>query len=511
MNKIGNYIHGKHVPILSTEELSVFDPSTGEECAKVGLSNLEDFNQAIESSKKISKEWSNTTPLKRSRILSKYKDLIDSNIDKLAEIISKEHGKTLEDSKGSITRGLEVVEFACGIPHLLKGEFSQNVGTSIDSWSIRQPLGICAGITPFNFPAMVPMWMYPISIACGNTFILKPSEKDPSCATRLAELFSEAGLPDGVLNVVNGDKAIVDLILESKDISSVSFVGSTPIAKYIYEQSAKNLKRVQALGGAKNHLVVMPDANLNQAVDGIIGAAYGSAGERCMAVSVAVAVGDIADKLVQQIHLKSQQLIVAPWTYKELIEEDSETGEKFYKTADMGPVISKEHKEKIENYISQGVKEGAKLIEDGRNFKLQGYENGYFIGPTLFDNVTKDMTIYKEEIFGPVLSVVRAQNYEEALNLVNDHQLGNGTSVYTSDGEIDRHFTTNSKIGMVGVNVPIPVPMAFHSFGGWKQSLFGAHSMHGIEGINFYTKLKTITSRWPDSIKVGPEFKMPTN
>jgi malonate-semialdehyde dehydrogenase (acetylating)/methylmalonate-semialdehyde dehydrogenase len=311
--------------------------------------------------------------------------------------------------------------------------------------------------------------------------------------------------------VINGDKAIVDLILESKDISSVSFVGSTPIAKYIYEQSAKNLKRVQALGGAKNHLVVMPDANLNQAVDGIIGAAYGSAGERCMAVSVAVAVGDIADKLVQQIHLKSQQLIVAPWTYKELIEENSETGEKFYKTADMGPVISKEHKEKIENYISQGVKEGAKLVEDGRNFKLQGYENGYFIGPTLFDNVTKDMTIYKEEIFGPVLSVVRAQNYEEALNLVNDHQLGNGTSVYTSDGEIARHFTTNSKIGMVGVNVPIPVPMAFHSFGGWKQSLFGAHSMHGIEGINFYTKLKTITSRWPDSINVGPEFKMPTN
>jgi len=343
---------------------------------------------------------------------------------------------------------------------------------------------------------MVPMWMYPISIACGNTFILKPSEKDPSCAIKLAELFSEAGLPDGVLNVINGDKVVVDLILESKDISSVSFVGSTPVAKYIYEKSAKNLKRVQALGGAKNHLVVMPDANLNQAVDGIIGAAYGSAGERCMAVSVAVAVGEIADQLVEKIHKSTQKLKIAPWT-----DNDS----------DMGPLISKEHLDKVVNFIEVGVKEGATLIADGRDCSLQGYENGYFLGPTLFDNVTKDMTIYKEEIFGPVLSVVRAQNYEEAINLVNNNQFGNGTSVYTSDGEIARHFTTNSKIGMVGINVPIPVPMAFHSFGGWKQSLFGAHSMHGTEGINFYTKLKTITSRWPDSIKVGPEFKMPTN
>ena len=495
MNEIKNYIHGNHIA-NSSKILPVFNPSTGEECAKVVLSNLEDFNQAIESSKNIVKEWSNTTPLKRSRILSKYKDLINININKLAEIISQEHGKTLEDAKGSITRGLEVVEFACGIPHLLKGEFSQNVGKNIDSWSIRQPLGICAGITPFNFPAMVPMWMYPISIACGNTFVLKPSEKDPSCAIKLAELFSEAGLPDGVLNVINGDKVVVDLILESKDISSVSFVGSTPVAKYIYEKSAKNLKRVQALGGAKNHLVVMPDANLNQAVDGIIGAAYGSAGERCMAVSVAVAVGEIADQLVEKIHQNTQKLKIAPWT-----DNDS----------DMGPLISKEHLAKVVNFIEVGVKEGATLIADGRDCSLQGYENGYFLGPTLFDNVTKDMTIYKEEIFGPVLSVVRAQNYEEAINLVNNNQFGNGTSVYTSDGEIARHFTTNSKIGMVGINVPIPVPMAFHSFGGWKQSLFGAHSMHGTEGINFYTKLKTVTSRWPDSIKVGPEFKMPTN
>ena len=495
MKKIENYIHGK-ITSNSKKELSVFDPSTGEETAKVILSGVDDFNNVIQSAKKSQFEWLKITPLKRSRILAKYKTLIENNIQELAELVSKEHGKTLEDAKGSVTRGLEVVEFACGIPHLLKGEFSENVGTNIDSWSIRQPLGICAGITPFNFPAMVPMWMYPISIACGNVFILKPSEKDPSCSIRLAELFTEAGLPDGVFNVIQGDKTIVDLILQSPCIDAVSFVGSTPVAKYIYEQSAKHSKRVQALGGAKNHLVVMPDSNLNQAVDGIIGAAYGSAGERCMAVSVAVAVGEIADELVEQINNKAQTLKVAPWT-------DSE--------ADMGPVISKEHKEKIENYIEIGIKEGAKLISDGRNLNIQGYENGYFLGPTLFDDVNKDMTIYKEEIFGPVLSVIRAKNYEEAIKLVNENNFGNGTSIYTSDGEIARHFTSNSKIGMVGVNVPIPVPMAFHSFGGWKQSLFGDHSMHGLEGVHFYTKLKTVTSRWPKSIQEGPEFVIPTH
>ena len=495
MTKIKNYIHGKSVA-SSDKELSVFDPSTGEKISSVVLSNSNDFKDTIDSSKKSQKEWANITPLKRSRIISNYKNLIEKNIDNLAELVSREHGKTLDDAKGSVTRGLEVVEFACGIPHLLKGEFSQNVGTNIDSWSVRQPLGICAGITPFNFPAMVPMWMYPISIACGNSFILKPSEKDPSCAIRLAELFSEAGLPDGVFNVINGDKEVVDMILESDEISAVSFVGSTPVAKYIYEKSAKNLKRVQALGGAKNHLVVMPDANIDQAVDGIMGAGYGSAGERCMAVSVAVAVGNVADELVEKIYNQTQKLKVAPWTDLE---------------SDMGPVITQEHKEKIENYISIGEKEGAKLIADGRNYQIQGYENGYFVGPTLFDNVTKDMIIYKEEIFGPVLSVVRASNYEEALSLVNNHAFGNGTSIYTSDGEIARNFTTNAKIGMVGVNVPIPVPMAFHSFGGWKQSLFGDHSMHGMEGVHFYTKLKTTTSRWPKSIQEGPEFKMPTN
>ena len=495
MRKITNYINGKS-SLISQNEQSVIDPSTGEEIAKVGLSNNEDFNQAIISAKKSQLEWSNTTPLKRSRIISNYKTLIEKNTQELAEIISKEHGKTIDDAKGSVTRGLEVVEFACGIPHLLKGEFSQNVGTNIDAWSVRQPLGVCAGITPFNFPAMVPMGIFPISIACGNAFILKPSEKNPSCSVKLAELFTEAGLPDGIFNVIQGNKEVVDLILNSPEIASVSFVGSTPVAKYIYEESSKNLKRVQALGGAKNHLVVMPDANIDQAVDGIIGAAYGSAGERCMAVSVAVAVGDVADELVNKIQIESQKLKVAPWT-------DTES--------DMGPVISREHKEKIENYISKGVEEGADLILDGRGYKIQGYENGFFMGPTLFDNVNKSMTIYKEEIFGPVLSVIRANDYEEALALVNDHPFGNGTSLYTSDGEVSRHFTTNAQIGMVGINVPIPVPMAFHSFGGWKQSLFGDHAMHGMEGIHFYTKLKTVTSRWSGSIKKGPEFIMPTN
>ena len=495
MNKIVNYINGKKHNI-SEKFIPVYNPSTGEEISKVLLSQDADFEELINSSKQSQISWSNTTPLKRSRILSNYKNLIEKNLEELATLVSIEHGKTLDDAKGSVTRGLEVVEFACGIPHLLKGEFSQNVGSNIDSWSIRQPLGVCAGITPFNFPAMVPMWMYPISIACGNSFILKPSEKDPSCSIKLAELFTQAGLPDGVFNVIQGDKTIVDLILNSHEISSISFVGSTPVAKYIYETSAKNGKRVQALGGAKNHLVVMPDANLNQAVDGIIGAGYGSAGERCMAVSVAVAVGEIADELVENIKNKASKLKIAPWTDKD---------------SDMGPVISKEHKEKIENYISVGINEGAKLIEDGRTYNIQGYENGYFIGPTLFDNVTKDMRIYKEEIFGPVVSVVRVKNYEEALSLVNDHPYGNGTSIYTSDGEISRNFTTNAEIGMVGVNVPIPVPMAFHSFGGWKQSLFGDHAMHGMEGIHFYTKLKTVTSRWPKSIKSGPEFVLPTN
>jgi len=495
MKIINNYIDGL-LNGVSEKYQDVLDPSKGEKIGEVILSNKNDFDKIINSSYSAQKKWSEVTPLKRSRIISNYKNIIEKNILKLAKIISEEHGKTIEDAKGSVIRGLEVIEFACGIPHLLKGEFSQNVGSNIDSWSIRQPLGVCAGITPFNFPAMVPMWMYPIAIACGNSFILKPSEKNPSCSVKLAEFFSEAGLPDGVFNVMQGNKDAVDLILQSDKISSISFVGSTSVAKYIYQESAKNLKRVQALGGAKNHLVVMPDANLDQAVDGIIGAAFGSAGERCMAVSVAVAVGDIADELVAKITENAQSLKVAPWTDE---------------TSDMGPVISNEHKNKIENYIDNGISEGAKLLLDGRNYRIQGYENGYFVGPTLFDNVTQDMKIYKEEIFGPVLSVVRVKDYSQAIDLINNHDYGNGTSIYTSDGEVSRDFTSNIQIGMVGINVPIPVPMAFHSFGGWKNSLFGDHAMHGKEGINFYTKLKTVTSRWPKSIKSGPEFVMPRN
>ncbi len=495
MKKIKNFVNG-NITAISENYLPVYDPSKGEKCADVVLSNDDDFNQVIKSSKNAFLKWSEVTPLKRSRIISNYKEIIEKNIENLAKLVSTEHGKTLDDAKGSVIRGLEVVEFACGIPHLLKGEFSQNVGTDIDSWSIRQPLGITAGITPFNFPAMVPMWMYPISIACGNSFILKPSEKDPSCSIKLAELFIEAGLPEGVFNVLNGDKYVVDKLINCNDISSISFVGSTPVAKYIYEKSAKEGKRVQALGGAKNHLVVMPDANIDQAVDGIMGAAFGSAGERCMAVSVAVAVGNIADELVNNIQEKAKNLKVAPWNSND---------------SDMGPLISKEHLNKVISYIEDGENSGAKLILDGRNIKIQGYENGYFIGPSIFDNVSSDMSIYKDEIFGPVLSVVRVNTYEDAISLVNSHKFGNGTSIYTSNGEISRDFTTNINIGMVGVNVPIPVPMAFHSFGGWKDSLFGSNGMHGKEGVNFYTKLKTVTSRWPSNIETKPEFKMPTN
>mgnify|MGYP001403592091 CR=1 FL=1 len=496
MKKIFNFIDGEIKKSSSKVYGNIYDPSKGEVIGEVNFSDEDDLNLAIQSSKIAFKEWSKVTSLKRSRILSKFKNLLEQNLESLAEIVSEEHGKTIEDAKGSVTRGLEVVEFACGIPHLLKGEFSHNVGTDIDSFSIRHPLGVCAGITPFNFPAMVPMWMFPIAIACGNSFILKPSEKNPSCAIRLAELFLEAGLPKGVFNVVNGDKKIVDLLLNSKEISAISFVGSTPVAKYIYQQAAKNFKRVQSLGGAKNHLVVMPDANLDSAVNGIIGAAYGSAGERCMAVSVAVAVGDIADDLVNKINKKVQTLKVAPWTDKD---------------ADMGPLITKDHLNKVSEYIQSGIDDGAKIINDGRNYKLQGYENGYFIGPTLFDNVKKDMKIYKEEIFGPVLSVMRVENYTEAVELINDHQFGNGTSIYTEDGNFGRHFASNIKIGMVGINVPIPVPMAFHSFGGWKESLFGDHAMHGTDGVRFYTKLKTVTSRWVNEYNKGPEFKIPTN
>ena len=495
MNLIEHFINGKIVPGVSERKGKVFNPAIGKQESEVRLASAKDLDLAVQKAKTAFETWSNVTPIQRARIIFKYKELIEKNSDLLAKMIVSEHGKVYEDAKGSLTRGLEVVEFACGIPQMLKGDFTENVGTNIDSWSMRQPLGVCAGITPFNFPAMVPMWMFPMAIACGNTFILKPSEKDPSCPLKLAELFSEAGLPDGVLNVVNGDKEVVDAILEHKDISAVSFVGSTPIAKYIYENAAKNEKRVQALGGAKNHCVVMPDCDLDQAVNGLMGAAYGSAGERCMAQSVAVAVGNVGDKLVGELSKKVEALKIGPGMDK---------------SSEMGPLVTKEHLERVRGYVDLGIKEGADLVVDGRDIKLQGYEDGYYIGGCLFDNVKKDMRIYKEEIFGPVLSVVRAKDFDEALNLINDHEFGNGTSIYTRDGDAGRTFANKIKVGMVGINIPIPVPVAFHSFGGWKRSLFGDQHMHGPEGIRFYTKLKTITSRWPSGVRSDPEFVMPT-
>ena len=495
MNLIQHYINGKTYKGSSSRKGKVFNPATGSQESEVILGTKSDMDHAVENAKTAFEKWSQVTPLQRARIIFKYKELIEKNYDELTKLIVSEHGKVYEDAKGSLTRGLEIVEFACGIPQMLKGEFTENVGTNIDSWSMRQPLGVCAGITPFNFPAMVPMWMFPMAIACGNTFILKPSEKDPSCSIRLAQLFSEAGLPNGVLNVVNGDKEVVDSILTNKDIKAVSFVGSTPIAKYIYENAAKNEKRVQALGGAKNHCVVMPDCDMDQAVNGLMGAAYGSAGERCMAQSVAVAVGGIGDKLVEKLSKKVEALKVGPG-----LDKNSE----------MGPLVTKEHLEKVKGYVDLGVKEGAKLVVDGRDIKLQGYENGFFIGGCLFDNVTKNMRIYNEEIFGPVLSVVRVKDFNDAIQLINDHEFGNGTSVYTRDGDVGRTFANKIKVGMVGINIPIPVPVAFHSFGGWKRSLFGDLHMHGPEGVKFYTKLKTITSRWPSGIGSDPEFVMPT-
>ena len=495
MQKINHYIDGINFEGNSGKTSDVYNPATGEVSAKVCLANSNETKKAIDVAAKAFQGWASTPPLQRARILFKFKELIEKYADDLTMIIVQEHGKVYEDAKGSLTRGLEVVEFACGIPHLLKGEFTENVGRDVDSWSVRQPLGVCAGITPFNFPAMVPMWMFPIAIACGNTFILKPSEKVPSCSMMLADLLTKAGLPKGVLNVVNGGKEVVDTLIESKSVNAISFVGSTPVAKYIYENSAKHEKRVQALGGAKNHCVVMPDADLNQAINGLMGAAYGSAGERCMAQSVAVAVGGVADKLVDGLKKKVEELKIGPGTDKNI---------------EMGPLITKEHLKRVKDYVEVGKKEGAKLIVDGSEIKLQGYEQGFFMGGCLFDHVKTNMKIYNEEIFGPVLSIVRVKDFEEAIKIINNHEYGNGVSIFTRDGDAARSFSSRIKVGMVGINIPIPVPMAFHSFGGWKRSLFGDHHMHGMEGIRFYTKLKTITSRWPTGIKDNNNFTMPT-
>jgi malonate-semialdehyde dehydrogenase (acetylating)/methylmalonate-semialdehyde dehydrogenase len=496
LETICNAINGSTAQSSSTRTQPVFNPATGEEQAVLPLSTAAELDEAVQAAKAALPAWRDMPPLKRARYMFNFKQLLDAHAADIARAISKEHGKTHDDAMGEVSRGIEVVEFACGIPQLLKGEFSRNVGPSIDSYSDRQALGVVAGITPFNFPAMVPLWMYPIAVACGNTFILKPSERDPSAPMLVYDLFKQAGFPDGVLNVVQGDKEVVDAILDHPDIKAVSFVGSTPIAEYVYSRGTAKGKRVQALGGAKNHMVILPDADIEKAADALMGAGYGSAGERCMAISVAVPVGEeTADKLVSALKPKVEALKIGPAT-------DSD--------AEMGPVVTKQHQQKVLGYIDQGVKEGADLVVDGRGFSLQGYENGYFVGGTLFDRVTTDMTIYREEIFGPVLSVVRANSYDEAVAMIDRHEYGNGTAIFTRNGDAARDFADRIEVGMVGVNVPIPVPVAYHSFGGWKRSLFGDHSIYGPEGVRFYTRLKTVTTRWPDDIHEGAIFTFPS-
>ncbi|MBI1208642.1 MAG: CoA-acylating methylmalonate-semialdehyde dehydrogenase [Azospirillum sp.] len=491
---IGHHVGGRRITGTSRRSGPVYNPATGEQTGAVALAEAGEIAAAVATAAAAWPAWAATPPLLRARVMFRFKQLLESHADEIAAVISAEHGKVLSDARGELTRGIEVVEFACGIPHLLKGEFSENVGTGIDSWSIRQPLGVCVGITPFNFPAMVPMWMFPVALACGNAFILKPSERDPSTALILADLLAEAGLPAGVFNVVNGDKSAVDALLADPRVAAVSFVGSTPIAEYIYRTGAGHGKRVQALGGAKNHMVVLPDADLAQATDALIGAAYGSAGERCMAISVAVAVGSAGDALVERLAPRVRGIKVGPGNDPD---------------AEMGPLVTREHRDKVASYIDLGLREGAELVVDGRGLTLQGYQDGFFLGPALFDRVTPEMRLYQDEIFGPVLAVVRAPDFETALGLVNAHQYGNGTAVFTRDGDAARSFVSRVEAGMVGVNVPIPVPLAFHSFGGWKRSLFGDHAVHGSEGVHFYTRLKTTTARWPEGIRSGASFTMP--
>jgi malonate-semialdehyde dehydrogenase (acetylating)/methylmalonate-semialdehyde dehydrogenase len=493
---IGHFIGGKEVKGASGRFGDVFDPNTGEVQAKVAFAKRSEVEDAIAAAATAQPAWGATNPQRRARVLFKFLELVQKEYDDLAKLLSSEHGKTIADAKGDIQRGLEVVEFACGIPHLLKGEFSESAGPGIDLFSMRQPLGVVAGITPFNFPAMIPLWKFAPALACGNAFILKPSERDPSVPMRLAELLVEAGLPAGVLNVINGDKEAVDTLLTDPRIMAVGFVGSSAIAQYIYATGCAHGKRVQCFGGAKNHMVVMPDADMDQAVDALVGAGYGSAGERCMAVSVAVPVGrKTADILVEKLIPRVESLKVGP-------SSDPQS--------DYGPLVTKAHLEKVKNYVDIGVNEGAKLVVDGRGFKLQGYENGNFMGGCLFDEVKPEMRIYQEEIFGPVLSVVRAKDYEEALRLPSEHEYGNGVAIFTRDGDTARDFTSRVNVGMVGVNVPIPVPLAYHTFGGWKRSGFGDLNQHGPDSIRFYTKTKTVTARWPSGTKEGAEFVIPT-
>ena len=494
MRTVGNWINGQSVESASTRYGSVFDSATGEQCASVVMSTEADVDAAVGAASAAFESWSNTLVLKRAQVMFKLKVLIERDMSKIAAVLTQEHGKVLHDSMGSIQRGLEVVEFACGIPHLIKGEFNDQVGRGIDTYSMRQPLGVCVGITPFNFPAMVPLWMFPLAIACGNTFILKPSEKDPGCSLIWAELLQEAGLPDGVFNVVQGDHVAVNALLADERVVAASFVGSTPVAEHVYKTAAENGKRVQALGGAKNHLIVLPDADMEKAADALVGSGYGSAGERCMAISAIVAVGDAAEPLLEKLLPKIHALKIGPGTDN---------------SNDMGPLITAEHRDKVRSYIDLGEEEGATVVVDGRTHEITK-SSGYFLGPTLFDNATRDMRVYQEEIFGPVLAMIRVDTFDEAIELVNAHEYGNGTAMFTRDGDAAREFTHGIQVGMVGVNVPIPVPLAFHSFGGWKRSLFGGSSIYGMEGVRFYTRLKTVTSRWPTGIRSGADFSMPT-
>jgi malonate-semialdehyde dehydrogenase (acetylating)/methylmalonate-semialdehyde dehydrogenase len=492
---ISHWVGGRAVAGGSGRTAEVFDPATGRVQALVSLANRAEMGAAVAAAQGAFAAWSAQPPLRRARVLFRFRELFEQRLDDVARLITSEHGKVFSDARGEAMRGLEVVEFATGIPHLLKGEFSEQVGTGVDSWSVRQPLGVVAGITPFNFPAMVPMWMFPVALACGNCFILKPSERDPSCAILMAELLKEAGLPDGVFNVVQGDKEAVDAILEHPGIAAVSFVGSTPIAEYVYAKGTAQGKRVQALGGAKNHMIVMPDADLNQAADALVGAAFGSAGERCMAISVAVTVGDAtADALIARLKVRMTALRIGP---------GMEAG------AELGPLVTAAHRERVRGYVELGVAEGAELLVDGRASALP-QDEGFFLGACLFDRVRPEMRIYREEIFGPVLGIVRVKDFDTAIGLINEHEFGNGTAIFTRDGDTARAFAHGVQAGMVGINVPIPVPMAFHSFGGWKRSLFGDHAVHGPEGVRFYTRLKTITARWPAGIRAGVDTSMPT-
>ncbi len=496
MALVEHIISGARVKGSTDEKASIFNPATGEKTGEVMLGAGADVDAAVASAKEAFETWSTTPPAKRARVMFRLRDILERRADEVARTISMEHGKTHDDALGEVTRALEVVEYACGIPEALKGDFSRDVGPNIDTCSERQPLGVVAGITPFNFPSMVPLWMIPMALATGNTFVLKPSERDPSSANLLHDLFEEAGLPAGVLNVVHGGKEAVDAILDHKDVHAVSFVGSTPIAEYVYTRGCAAGKRVQALGGAKNHMVILPDADIDQAADALMGAGFGSAGERCMAISVAVPVGEeTANKLVEKLTPMVQAMKIGP-------HDDPD--------AEMGPVITADAKARIEGLISKGEEEGATVAVDGRGLKLQGYEDGYWVGGTLLDHVTPEMSVYKQEIFGPVLSVLRAQSYTEAVKLINDHEYGNGTSIFTQDGDAARNFASKIQVGMVGVNVPIPVPVAYHSFGGWKRSIFGAHGIYGPEAVHFYTKLKTVTSRWPTGIRAGAEFTFPS-